>query len=529
MALVRLFKKKSLGPWLISSLVSLGVLLALSIATSWWALRRSETDIRRLQDASRLEPLAQSLLVDSSAQTGVDSSKQTRTASELRSILTRVGRELEGADLELKQSHDRFVELVELLESDDIEGFRTGVRSLEPSLLQVSEEIERSLLDNTEKRDRRIMQGLLGLLTLCWLLVISTISFVHRRVLTPLETLREHCRALSGGNICSQVSYNGVDEIGAICNFLNRGTLALCDTMVAVHGSVELLRETAAELEHLSASLGENSGKTVEASLEVRDASNEVKDYLKQIADTIDLVEQSLGDTTKRMSNIIQIGQDSVSATRDTTATIHQLEERSREIGSIVKTINSIAGQTNMLALIATIEAASAGEAGRSFTVVADEIKALAHQTAAATKDIDAQIAAIQKDVRTVAASVGRVTGFVDEITDLQMGISASMEQQSFATTEIRFSLNSASERSDEIMAQAETVATRAGETDLVAHSAEESSHELLFTSRRLANSIAIFSGQNGGVNSGEGCEVRGLATPLRAEPIDSTNRRIAV
>ena len=123
MALVRLFKKKSLGPWLISSLVSLGVLLALSIATSWWALRRSETDIRRLQDASRLEPLAQSLLVDSSAQTGVDSSKQTRTASELRSILTRVGRELEGADLELKQSHDRFVELVELLESDDIEGF----------------------------------------------------------------------------------------------------------------------------------------------------------------------------------------------------------------------------------------------------------------------------------------------------------------------------------------------------------------------------------------------------------------------
>ena len=528
---MRLLKKKSLGPWLISSLVTLGLLLVVSIGTSWWALRRSEIDIRRLQDASRIKPLTQSLLTTSPASLSVDTPELLRVISELQSVLKRVGGEVNGAALDPSQTQDRLIELEKFLISEDYEGFRAGIRVLEPTLVLASEKSQKQLLDSEEKRDRWIMEALLGLLILCWLLVLSTISLIYRRVLIPLEMLREHCRELSRGSICSQISYNASDEIGAICNFLDRGTLALCDTMVAVHGSVEILRDTATELEQLSASLGENSGKTVEASLDVKDASSDVKNFLRQISETIDIVEQSLGDTTKRMSNIIQIGEDSVSATRDTTATIHQLEERSREIGSIVKTINNIAGQTNMLALNATIEAASAGEAGRSFTVVADEIKALAHQTAAATKDIDAQIAAIQRDVRTVAASVGRVTGFVDEITELQMGISASMEQQTFATTEIRFSLNNASDRSDEIMAQAETVANRASETESIVHSAEESSHELLFASRRLANSIAAFSGRSGESEEagwpGE-CEVCEFSTNPRIDSSVPPGRRIA-
>src|SRR3546814_7043839 len=94
---------------------------------------------------------------------------------------------------------------------------------------------------------------------------------------------------------------------------------------------------------------------------------------------------------------------------RETGATVDGLAQAASKIGEVVNLITEIASQTNLLALNATIEAARAGEAGKGFAVVASEVKNLATQTAQATEDISAQIAAIQAATQSSVAAIGGI------------------------------------------------------------------------------------------------------------------------
>ena len=103
----------------------------------------------------------------------------------------------------------------------------------------------------------------------------------------------------------------------------------------------------------------------------------------------------------------------------------------------MVNVIQGIAAQTNLLALNATIEAARAGEAGRGFAVVAHEVKELANETARATTDVSAMIAAIQEQVTDVVRSLGEIVGVVDRINETQTVIGGVLTEQVAVTRAI--------------------------------------------------------------------------------------------
>src|SRR5690606_41209346 len=122
---------------------------------------------------------------------------------------------------------------------------------------------------------------------------------------------------------------------------------------------------------------------------------------------------------------------------RETNGKVESLVDAAQKIGDVVKLIQAIAEQTNLLALNATIEAARAGEAGKGFAVVAGEVKSLATQTARATEEIAAQIAAIQAATGDAVKAIGEIGATIKEIAQIATTIAGAVEQQGAATQEI--------------------------------------------------------------------------------------------
>jgi len=140
-----------------------------------------------------------------------------------------------------------------------------------------------------------------------------------------------------------------------------------------------------------------------------------------------------------------------VAETRATDEVVKQLSGAAQRVGDIVKLISDIAAQTNLLALNATIEAARAGEAGKGFAVVAQEVKSLATQTAKATDEIGAQIAAIQGSTGATVAAIGRISARIEEINLISASIASAVEEQSAATQEIARSVLDASQHAQSV------------------------------------------------------------------------------
>jgi methyl-accepting chemotaxis protein len=126
-----------------------------------------------------------------------------------------------------------------------------------------------------------------------------------------------------------------------------------------------------------------------------------------------------------------------VDEVRKTGETVGELARAAEEIGGVIKLINDIAEQTNLLALNATIEAARAGEAGKGFAVVASEVKSLAEQTAKATEQISAQITAMQSNTKGTVTAMRGVGETIERINEIAGTIAAAVEQQTAATQEI--------------------------------------------------------------------------------------------
>ena len=121
-------------------------------------------------------------------------------------------------------------------------------------------------------------------------------------------------------------------------------------------------------------------------------------------------MESAIREIAHNATEAARVAGQAVSVAENTTRTVGKLGDSSQEIATVIKLINGIAEQTNLLALNATIEAARAGEAGKGFAVVASEVKELAQETARATEDISQRVEAIQADTAGAVEAISRIS-----------------------------------------------------------------------------------------------------------------------
>jgi len=190
-----------------------------------------------------------------------------------------------------------------------------------------------------------------------------------------------------------------------------------------LRSSVDKARNSAQEMLNQAS---EVASAAEQSAIAMREAAQTAGSLIEVIDDTRQEVDQSANLTNEARShaeNAVQVSQG--------------LKESSAEIESILGMIREIAGQTNLLALNATIEAARAGDAGRGFAVVAQEVKSLANQTAAATDDIGAKIAAIQSASNETMAATNSIFDSVGTVHASAQRIREAMDRQSVSVTTI--------------------------------------------------------------------------------------------
>ncbi|MEM8739420.1 MAG: methyl-accepting chemotaxis protein [Planctomycetota bacterium] len=275
----------------------------------------------------------------------------------------------------------------------------------------------------------------------------------------PVKRLIERVRDIAEGegDLTQRIEVRSRDELGQLGEWFNVFVQRIHDVMAVVSGSTHEVASAATQIaassEEISVGMGEQSAQVTQISAAVEEMSASVIEVARKSADASRNAEQS-GEAATQGGRIVEETireMNAISAAVEASSqSVQGLGTRGQEIGEIIAVINDIADQTNLLALNAAIEAARAGEHGRGFAVVADEVRKLADRTTQATQEISGSIQSIQAETvcavermeqgtRQVEAGVvraGDAGTSLNQIVDNAQAVAAMIESIAAATEE---------------------------------------------------------------------------------------------
>lgn len=360
-----------------------------------------------------------------------------------------------------------------------------------------------------------------GLSVLILALVFSVYIICY--VVRPLQIFSERLDGMASGNLdLHATEENKKDEVGRLARAFNQLRISLQkahdlesqqqeikrrgeeekkeamqqlanDFDSRTSGIIKSLAKSANDIQSTATQMTSASSNTTHISQIVASAAAEADSNVQTVAAATEELAASSSEISRQISSVAEKSNRASIEAENTSNQVNELNTLADSIGDVIGAIKAIAEQTNLLALNATIEAARAGEAGKGFAVVADEVKKLATETANKTIEIDERVARIQTAIRNSVGAVQRIITDVREIDHATGTVASAVEEQNAATSEIGRNVSEASNGTQQVASNILEVQRNAEETGASAENLDKAAKELSSISASLQNEVSEF------------------------------------
>ena len=336
---------------------------------------------------------------------------------------------------------------------------------LQESADLISAEVARVTLANLE-HSKSVSLWANSLIFLGAIAVVLLVLLILRKsLLQPLALINGHLGQLAEGNFRQPLYFSGSGELGQLSNNISKVQQSVTEVISAVQQSMQTLTQASSAITKSSSSLAGYAEETNHATDQVSAAITEMTNTVQEVATNASgaaEAAQSADDSARKglkvMDNTLNAINILGKEVDHVGSAMSQLEQDTNRIGGVLDVIKNVAEQTNLLALNAAIEAARAGEQGRGFAVVADEVRSLAKRTQDSTAEIQQIIEAVQQGAAKAmqamktsqektgttldmagqaGQSINQITQSISAILGMNMQIATAAEEQSYAAEEI--------------------------------------------------------------------------------------------
>ncbi|NWB26866.1 methyl-accepting chemotaxis protein [Pseudomonas gingeri] len=308
--------------------------------------------------------------------------------------------------------------------------------------------------------------GIISVSVVAALMTVLLAWLLTRSIVTPLNKALAAAETIAGGNLTKPIEVDGKDEPARLLTALSVMQGNLRKTIEQISGSATQLASAAEELsavtEEASRGLQQQNNEIEQAATAVNEMTSAVEEVARNAVSTSEASQQSNLAAREGRDRVVETVGAIQAMTQDvqnTSVLIEGLATQGRDIGQVLDVIRAIAEQTNLLALNAAIEAARAGEAGRGFAVVADEVRALAHRTQQSTREIEQMVAGIQNGTGEAVQSMQQSNQRTQTTLEMARAAGVALEQ-------ITHSINLINERNLVIASASEEQAQVSREVD---------------------------------------------------------------